>query len=90
MLGNSVDSYTINNKAADAVTTLRDGFRKVETLSKWLANHPVVDEHDPLVETFGFAADEAYFIRTLFTSLDEIRLDNAATFELGRKMTGLE
>lgn len=89
-LGYGVDKSTLNHKSADAVIALRVAFDKVETLAKWLTNHPKENDIDPLVEEFAYTDDEAYALRLFFETFDSIRKNNASTFDVGRAMTGLE
>jgi len=89
MLGNEVSVYTLNNTVASAAINLREAFDKIETIAKWLENHPNDGGNDPLVNQFGYSADEAYVLRVYFETLNTVRINNEATFELGRKMTGL-
>lgn len=90
MAGLEVTRQILDMKAADAVLSLRDSLRKVESIAKWLANNPVVDTTDPLVANFGYTSDEAYLIRVTFEQLETIRLNNLSLSETARKLTGLE
>lgn len=90
MLGYDVNKYVIDSKSADAALSLRSTFAKVENLANWLANHPVVDNVDPLVELFGYNPDEAYLLRVTFEQFDMIRINNPTLFYNARKFTGLE
>jgi hypothetical protein len=90
MLGYYVDKGTIDQKSGQAVLTLRQGFDQVQNVTKFLANHPKVNNVDPLVSEFGYTADEAYVLRLFFETMDQLRTANAATFDIGRKITGLE
>jgi hypothetical protein len=70
---------------------MRSALEKVEAVQAWLANHPVVDNVDPLTaEPFGYTEDEAYAMRLYFGTVDSIRTSNANITDIGRKMTGLE
>lgn len=90
-LGFSVTKDTLDNKAAQAVVAMRSALEKVEAIQAWLANHPVVDNVDPITqEPFGYSPDEAYALRLYFGTVDGIRTNNATVSEIGRKMTGLE
>jgi hypothetical protein len=88
-VGFDVSKATLDQKAAQAVIAVRSAFDKVENVAKWLANHPS-DGTDPLVELFGYTVDEAYVLRVFFETLDSVRVVNSSTFDLGRKLTGLE
>lgn len=90
MLGYYVDQNSLNGRAGQTALELRNAFGRVESVSAFLANKPIVSGVDPLVESFGYTADEAYALRHFFESMNQIRLDNAALFNIGRKMTGLE
>jgi hypothetical protein len=90
MLGFEVNKSALDIKSAEAVLALRDAFDAVETIAKWLANHPN-NGTDPLTqEPFDYTADEAYALRLFFETFDGVRTANAATFDVGRQMTGLE
>lgn len=90
MLGYEVNHNVINQKSAEAVIDLRKAFGKIEVLAKWLANNPGAGANDPLVVAHGFNEDEAYILRVFFETFDTVRINNEATFDLGRKVTGLE
>lgn len=90
MLGQEVQTHTINYKSSETVLDLRRAFDKVEILAKWLANQQVVAGNDPLVTVFNYTADEAYLLRTTFEQLEALRLGNLSLFETARKLTGLE
>ncbi|QJD49744.1 hypothetical protein SEA_CLUBPENGUIN_20 [Streptomyces phage ClubPenguin] len=91
-IGFDVNKNTLDMKAAQAVLAVRSAFEQVETITKWLANHPNDGTNpDPLtLEPFLYTADEAYAMRNYFETFDGVRTANAATFDAGRKMTGLE
>jgi hypothetical protein len=90
-LGFDVTKQMLDTKAAQAVLAMRSALEKVEALQAWLANHPVVDNVDPLTaEPFGYSADEAYALRLYFGTVDSIRTTNTSISDVGRKMTGLE
>jgi hypothetical protein len=89
-LGLDVSKPVLDQKAAQAVLELRSALDKHETIAAWLANHPVVDAVDPLIEEFGYTADEAYALRYYFEGVENIRAANANLISTGRKMTGLE
>lgn len=94
-LGYDVTPAALNMKAAQAALAIREAFQKIETLSKWLANHPSVDNGDgtttdPLVAEFGYTADEAYALRLYVETFQQVSVDKATTFDIGYKMTGLE
>jgi hypothetical protein len=90
-LGIEVTKPVLDSKMAQAVIAMRAALEKVETIQAWLANHPVVDGVDPLVEEpFDYNVDEAYAIRLYFGSVDSIRTNNVNISDIGRKMTGLE
>jgi hypothetical protein len=90
MLGYYVDQNTINGKAGQAVITLRQAFDQVENLAKFLAMHPKVNNVDPLMTEFGYTADEAYALRVFFETMYQLQQSNIATFDIGRKLSGLE
>lgn len=90
-LGYNVDKGTLDMKVAQATLHLRSAFEQIETIDTWLANNPVPNGGtDPLIETFGYTADEAYVMRLYFDTFNAVRVANASTFDVGRKMTGLE
>lgn len=90
-LGYDVNKGTLDMKAAQAVLSLRSAFDQIENIAKFLANHPIVNTVDPLAgEPFGYTTDEAYALRLYFDNFDMVRTANATTFDVGRKMTGLE
>lgn len=90
-LGVEVTKFALDAKCAQAVIAVRSALEKVETVQAWLANHPVVDNVDPLTEDpFGYTEDEAYAMRLYFGTVDGIRTGNANISDIGRKMTGLE
>jgi hypothetical protein len=89
-LGFDVTKQALDNAAARAVLSMRSAFDQVETISKWLANHPNSGP-DPLTQDpFNYSADEAYALRHYFETMDGVRTAQADTFDVGRKMTGLE
>lgn len=88
-LGYKVDKNILDMKAAQAVLILRQAFDQVEIIAKWLTNHPNSGT-DPLVTEFSYTADEAYALRVFFETFDGIRTANQTTFDIGRKMSGLE
>lgn len=89
-LGLYVDKGTLDMKSAQTVLQLRAAFDEVESIAKWLANHPNGGT-DPLTqEPYNYSADEAYALRSYFETFDAVRTTNATTFDTGRKMTGLE
>lgn len=91
MLGLEVNKASLDNKFAQTALKLRSAFDQVETIAKWLANHPVVNNVDPLTEEpFNYTQDEAYVVRVYFETFDTVRVDQATTFDYARKMTGLE
>ncbi len=91
-LGYDVSKGTLDMKAAQAVLMLRQSFDEVEAISVWLANHPSNGtDPDPLtIDPFGYTTDEAYVLRSFFETMETVRTSNAAIFEMGRKITGLE
>ncbi|QPX71458.1 hypothetical protein SscP1EGY_63 [Streptomyces phage SscP1EGY] len=90
-LGLEVSKPVLDTKAAQTVLGLREAFDDVETIAVWLANHPVIEGTDPLtVEPFGYTTDEAYALRFFFETFNSVKNANAAAFDAGRKMTGLE
>ena len=89
-LGFNVTPDMLNTKVAQAALQLRHAFENIETIKVWLDNHPDGGT-DPLTqEPFNYTADDAYAMRLFFQNWNQIRMDNAANFDLGRKMTGLE
>ena len=89
-LGLEVSKPVLDMKAAQAVLQLRAALDAHETVAAWLGNHPVVEAVDPLIEEFGYTADEAYVLRFYFEGVDQIRTANPNLISTGRKMTGLE
>lgn len=89
-LGYDVTKGILDMKAAQTVLQLRQAFDGVEAISAWLKNHPSNGQDDPLVTDFGYDTDEAYVLRSYFETFDAVRVDKDSTFEIGRKMTGLE
>jgi hypothetical protein len=88
-LGFDVTKPILDQKAAQAVLAVREAFDQVETVTKWLANHPNPGT-DPLTQDpFNYTADEAYALRNYFETMDGVRTTQAATLDIGRKMTGL-
>ena len=89
-LGFDVTKEMLNAKVAQAALQLRNAFENIETVKLWLDNHPGGGT-DPLTqEPYNFSEDEAYAMRLYFQNWNQVRADNAANFDLGRKMTGLE
>jgi len=89
-IGLEVDKGSLDNKTAQAVLEMRNAFEKVESIAKWLANNPVINTVDPLIEVYGYNVDEAYVLRFYFEGVDALRVNNLNLLETGRKMTGLE
>lgn len=89
-LGYYVDQNTLNSKAGQTVMALRTAFDQVQAVAVWLSNHPVVNGVDPLISEFNYTQDEAYVLRLFFNTFNTVRTDNAETFNIGRKITGLE
>jgi hypothetical protein len=89
-LGYEVNKGVLNMKAAQAALMLRSAFEQIESIAKWLENHPAGNGPDPLVAEFEFTSDEAYALRIYFETFDDVRVANESTFNVGRKMTGLE
>jgi hypothetical protein len=91
-LGYDVNKGTLDMKAAQAVLMLRQSFDEVRAVANWLANHPSNGtDPDPLTQDpFGYTADEVYILRSFFETMETVRTANEATFETGRKITGLE
>lgn len=93
MAGSPVDRNLLDAKASEAIVTLRQALRKVETIQAYLVNHPVPDNGagvDPLMGDFGYDADEAYLLRLVFGDLDYMRGNINGTMVNARKLTGLE
>lgn len=93
MAGSPVDRNLLDAKMAEAIITLRQAFRKIETIKAYLANHPIPDNGagvDPLMGEFGYDADDAYLIRLVFDDLDYARNNLNGTMINGRKLSGLE
>lgn len=88
-LGYEVNKGILDMKSAQAVIKLRDAFEQIEGIAKWLANQPNGVE-EPLVVKYGYTLDEAYALRLFFETFNTVRISNAATFDVGRQMTGLE
>lgn len=90
-LGIEVTKQMLDGRAAQAVIAVRSALEKVEGIQAWLANHPVVDNVDPLTQDpFNYTEDEAYAMRYYFGTVDGIRTGNQTIADVGRKMTGLE
>lgn len=91
-LGFDVTKPMLDAKVAQAALQLRSAFEHIETITMWLANHPNNGtDPDPLtLEPFSYSVDEAYAMRLYFTTFDGVRTTNQSTFDVGRKMTGLE
>lgn len=90
-LGIEVTKQMLDGKVAQAVIAVRSALEKAEAIQAWLANHPVVDNVDPLTQDpYGYTEDEAYAMRLYFGTVDTIRTGNANISDIGRKMTGLE
>lgn len=92
-LGYEVNKGILDTKSAQAVLAMRAAFEKVESIAEWLADHPVPAEGgtDPLTtDPYNYTTDEAYAIRLYFETFNTVRTNNAAAFDAGRKMTGLE
>ena len=90
MLGYPVDKNLIDMKAAEIGINLRNVFNQVEVFTGWLNNHPKINNVDPLVSEYGYTEDEAYALRVYMESFDAVRANNAETFNIGRKITGLQ
>lgn len=90
-LGIEVTKQMLDGKVAQAVISMRSALEKVEAIQAWLANHPVVDNVDPLTqEPYNYTDDEVYAMRLYFGQVDSIRTSNTTISDVGRKMTGLE
>lgn len=90
-LGITVNKGVLDGKVAQAALLIRSAFEQVETIKTWLANQPNDGTNDSLTqEPFNYDADEAYAMRSYFEQLDAFHTSNAALFDTGRKMTGLE
>jgi hypothetical protein len=91
-LGFDVTKQALDAKVAQAALLLRSAFEQIETVTMWLANHPNNGtDPDPLtLDPFLYTSDEAYAMRLYFTTFDGVRTAQSATFDVGRKMTGLE
>jgi hypothetical protein len=91
-LGFDVTKQMLDMKVAQAALQLRSAFEHIETINVWLSNHPNDGTNpDPLtLEPFGYSSDEAYAMRLYFQTFDGVRTANQSTFDVGRKMTGLE
>jgi len=93
MAGSPVDRNLLDAKASEAVVSVRNAFRKVETLQTFLANNPIPDNGagvDPLVDDFGYNTDEAYLLRLVFGDLYYLNDNINTIMRNGRKLTGLE
>ena len=87
-MGYVVNKDVLDQRCAEAVIGLREAFENIETIAKWLADHPN-DGTDPLIAE-GYDTDEAYAMRLYFETFETVRVNNQAAFDTGRKMTGLE
>ena len=90
MLGYVVDQNVLNMRSAQAVLDLRSAFDQIENIAKWLSSHPNSGTDPLTLEPFSYSTDEAYVLRIFFETFETIRLNNTATFDIGRKMTGLQ
>lgn len=93
MLGYPVDPNSLNMKAYQIALDLRTVFSKVDQVAGWLADHPVVNNTDPLTaEPYNYTQDEAYLLRVYFEGWEDVRTSQGTTelFTKGRKLTGLE
>lgn len=92
MLGLEVTKPILDFKFAEAVIHLRAAFDQIETIAKWLADHPNPGSDlttDPLIVDFEYTVEEAYAVRIYFETLESVRNANSQTFDVGRKMSGL-
>jgi hypothetical protein len=89
-LGYEVSKPVLDSKAAQALLQLREAFENVEAVSKFLANNPSDGQVEPLVTVYGYTVDEAYSLRLVFETFETIRINSLPTFEIARKVTGLE
>lgn len=93
MAGYEVNRNKIDMKTAEAIMKLRAAFGEVKKISAWLTTIPNPGsgwETDPLVTDFEYTTDEAYIIRYVFESLENIRTSNASMLAVADKLTGLE
>lgn len=90
MAGLAVSREAIDTKTGQTVLTLRAAFDQVKNISQFLANNPNDGTNDPLIDTYGYTIDEAYMIRLVFQDLEAIRTNNASTFDIASKLTGLD
>jgi len=93
MLGYPVDPNSLNMKASQIALSLRTVFAQVDSFAGWLANHPVVNNVDPLTaEPYNFTQDEAYLLRVYFEGWQNFAVSQSGQelFTNGRKLTGLE
>lgn len=91
-LGYEVNKGILDQKAGEAVLSLRAALDQIENVAGWLNNNPnegATPETDPLVTDFGYTTDEAYVLRIFFETVSQLRIANASVIEIGRKMTGL-
>lgn len=90
MAGIGVNRTSIDARTSEAIITLRSAFEKIQNVTKFLSNIPVVGGVDPLVDVYGYTTDEAYAIRVAFEGFDAGRIGLAYSFDVGSKLTGLE
>lgn len=92
-LGYDVNKGTLDMKAGQTVLQLRTAFDLVQILAGWLEDHPKVGSIDPLMDEtkgFNYSAQEAADLRLFFSTMDAVRSSNGETFDIGRRMSGLE
>jgi len=90
MAGMAVTRDSIDFKTAQAILDLRSAFEKVRHIQQFLVNSPVVNTVDPLVGTYNYSVDDAYAIRLIFQTFNQVRTDQDSMFVIASKLTGLE
>ena len=90
MAGVYVGREVIDQKVGQAILHLRFAFEEISHINDFLSNNPSVNNVDPLTGTFNYTADEAYALRLVFQTLNQVHTDQAAIFATASKFTGLE
>lgn len=94
MAGLEVTRPMLDQKAAEAVLSLRHVYEKIQTMNAFLNNIHADDPDGDLMTKsqedggFGYTADEAYLIRTLFQGLDGLAVQ--PLLAQGSALTGLQ
>lgn len=89
MAGVEVTRSSLDMASSNAVKAWRDAKILSERIFFWLADHPVVENVDPLMqEPYNYSADDAYLLRFVFGGLHDLDTDSPLT--AGRKLTALD